>query len=163
MKLTARSVWSWKKVHCCFPRNTQLNCFYIYTIYIYLKYIYIYNIVLGRTNYMKPADCILMTYSKCIYIVDTLEHTCHLTLRSKRGAAKHTGCCKAHGVLQTTWSAAKHKGCCKAQGVLQGTRGDVFILYIYIYIYICLFWMELFPLPAPYIISTQDRDARYFS
>ena len=41
-------------------------------------------------------------------------------LQSRRGAAKHQGCCKAPGVLQSTRGAAKHKG--STGGVLQSTK-----------------------------------------
>ncbi len=136
---------------------------YIYTIYIYLKYIYIYIQHCTWENQLYEASRLHPNDVFQVYI-----HSWYPWAHMSSDPTKQKGCCKAHRLLQSTRGAANHMECCKAQGVLQSTRGAArhtgWCLYIiYIYIYICLFWMELFPLPAPYIISTQDRDARYFS
>ena len=52
-------------------------------------------------------------------------------LQSTQVAAKHTGCCKPHGVLQSTRGAAKHKGCCKAHGVM-----SLYYIYIYLHMFV---------------------------
>ena len=62
------------------------------------------------------------TASSCQrHALSVLSFECSLgVLQSRRGAAKHQGCCKAQGVLQSTRGAAKHKG--STGDVLQSTK-----------------------------------------